>query len=37
MLAIDYAFAAIEEAEYQTLDAILARREAEDLAVAAGR
>ena len=37
MLAIDYAYAAIEEAEYQTLDAILARREAEDRAVAAAR
>ena len=37
LLAIDYAYAAIEEAEYVTLDAILARREAEDLAVAATR
>ena len=37
MLAIDYAYAAIEEAEYQTLDAILARLEAADRAVAAGR
>ena len=37
VLAIDYAYAAIEEAEYATLDAILARREAEDLAVAVSR
>ena len=36
MLAIDYAYAAIEEAEYQTLDAILTRREAQDLAVGGG-
>lgn len=37
VLAIDYAYAAIEEAEYVTLDAILARREAEELAVAVSR
>ena len=36
-IAIDYAYAAVEEAEYATLDAILARREAEELAVAASR
>ena len=36
-IAIDYAYAAVEEAEYATLDAILARREAEELALAASR
>ena len=30
-------YAAVEEAEYATLDAILARREAEELALAASR
>jgi hypothetical protein len=34
-LTIDYAYSAIEEAEYAVLDAILARREAEEAAVAA--
>ena len=33
-MAIDYAYSAIEEAEYAVLDAILARREAEAVAVA---
>ena len=37
MLAISYAFAAIEEAEYASLNAIRARREAEDLAAVASR
>ena len=36
-LAIDYAYSAIEEAEYAVLDAILARREAEDAAMAVPR
>jgi hypothetical protein len=36
-LAIDYAYSAIEEAEYAVLDAILARREADEAAVAAHR
>ena len=35
--AIDYAYSAIEEAEYAVLDAILARRDAEEAAVAANR
>jgi hypothetical protein len=34
-LAIDYAYSTIEEAEYAVLDAILARREADEAAVAA--
>ena len=36
-LAIDYAYSAIEGAEYAVLDAILARREADEKAVAAAR
>jgi hypothetical protein len=32
-MAIDFAFAALEEAEYAVLDAILARKEADDLAM----
>jgi hypothetical protein len=36
-LAIDYAYSTIEEAEYAVLDAILARREADEAAVAASR
>ena len=35
--AIEYAYAAIEEAEYAALDATLARMEADELAAAAGR
>jgi hypothetical protein len=34
MLAIDYAYSAIEEAEYAVLDAILARRQADEAALA---
>ena len=37
MLAIDYAYGAVVEAEYAVLDAILARREAEEAVVAASR
>ena len=36
-LTIDYAYAAIEEAEYAVLDAILARRDADEAAVVASR
>ena len=36
-MTIDYAYSAIEEAEYAVLDAILARRDAEEAAVAATR
>ena len=36
-MAVDYAYAAIEEAEYAVLDAILARREAEDALATARR
>jgi hypothetical protein len=36
-LAIDYAYSAIEGAEYAVLDAILARRDADEMAVAAAR
>ena len=36
-LSIDYAYSAIEEAEYAVLDAILARRDADEAAVAASR
>ena len=36
-LTIDYAYSAIEEAEYAVLDAILARRDADEAAVAASR
>ena len=36
-LAIGYAYAAVEEAEYAVLDAILARREAEETAAVASR
>lgn len=36
-MTIDYAYSAIEEAEYAVLDAILARRDAEEAAVEAGR
>ncbi|HET9085483.1 MAG TPA: hypothetical protein VFN41_13865 [Candidatus Limnocylindrales bacterium] len=36
-MAVDYAYAAIEEAEYAVLDAILARREAEDALATASR
>jgi hypothetical protein len=36
-LAIDYAYSAIEEAEYAVLDAILARRDAEEAAAAVSR
>jgi hypothetical protein len=36
LFAIDYAYAAIEEAEYATLDAALARIEADELATTAG-
>jgi hypothetical protein len=34
-IAIDYAYAAIQEAEYSTLDAILARMEADELSTKA--
>jgi len=33
LFAIDYAYATVEEAEYAVLDAILARKEADELAV----
>jgi hypothetical protein len=33
--AIDYAYAAIEEAEYAVLDAALARKQADELAASA--
>ena len=36
-LAIDYAYSAIEGAEYAVLDAILARRDADEKSVAAAR
>ena len=36
-LTIDHAYSAIEEAEYAVLDAILARRDADEAAVAASR
>jgi hypothetical protein len=36
-MAVDYAYAAIEEAEYAVLDAILARREATDALATASR
>ena len=35
--AVDFASAALEEAEYAVLDARLARMEADDLAAASGR
>jgi hypothetical protein len=37
ILAVDYAYSAIEEAEYAVLDAILARREADETAMAVPR
>ena len=36
ILAIDYAYGAIEEAEYAVLDAVLTRKEAEELSAGAG-
>ena len=36
-MAVDHAYAAIEEAEYAVLDAILARREAQDALTSARR
>jgi hypothetical protein len=34
--AVDYAYAAIDEAEYAVLDAALARKEADEMAAAPG-